>query len=133
VLNQRLVSIVFAGLLVAACASTPTRSARSEFEDIPVPKGLDYVDSRSTIIESPAVKAARMIYRGRLEVTSLTVSLRTTLEANGWRSVSNTTTGQYGTTQVYEKGGSALQVRVWEEWYYTYVELTASRAMALAR
>ena len=132
-LNQQLVSILCASLLVAACASTTPRSARSEFEDIPVPKGLDYVDSRSTIIESPAVKAARLIYRGRIEVTSLTMAMRTTLEANGWRSVSTTTLGEHGTTQVYEKGGSALQVRVWEGWYYTYVELTASRSMALAR
>ena len=131
--NQRLVTIVFASLLVAACASSQPRTMRSEFEDIPVPKGLDFVDSRSTIIESPTVKAARLIYRGRIEMTSLGLALRTTLEANGWRSVSTTTVGEHGTTQVYEKGGSALQVRIWEGWYYTYVELTGSRSLSLAR
>ena len=125
--------IVFASFLVAACASSSTRTVRSEFEDIPVPKGLDFVDNRSTIIESPTVKAARLIYRGRIEVTSLALALRTTLEANGWRSVSTTTLGEHGTTQVYEKGGSALQVRIWEGWYYTYVELTGSRSLSLAR
>jgi len=119
---------------MAACVSTSsTRMQRSEFEDIPVPKGLNYVDNRSTIIESPTVKAARLIYRGRIEITSLAAAMRTTLEANGWRSVSATTTGQHGTTQVYEKGGSALQVRLWEGWYYTYVEMTGSRSMTLAR
>lgn len=132
-LNQRLVTIVAASLLIAACASSSSRTVRSEFEDIPVPKGLDFVDDRSTIIESPTVKAARLIYRGRIEVTSLAQALRTTLEANGWRSVSTTTIGEHGTTQVYEKGGSALQVRIWEGWYYTYVELTGSRSMSLAR
>jgi hypothetical protein len=130
--NRRFVTIVVASLLLAACASTPTR-VRSEFEDIPVPKGLDFVDDKSTIIESPTVKAARLIYRGRIEVTSLGSALKTTLEANGWRTVSTTTTGEHGTTQIYEKGGSALQVRIWEGWYYTYVELTGSRSLSLAR
>ena|SRR3990167_414931 len=114
--------------LAAACATTPTRAVRSEFEDIPVPKGLTYQQDRSTIIESPTVKAARLVYRGRLEPTSLAAAMRSTLEANGWRHVSSTTTGPQGTTQVYEKAGSSLEVRLWEGWWFTYVELTASRA-----
>ena len=28
---------------------------------------------------------------------------------------------------------NSLQVRLWEGWYYTYVELTASRALQAAR
>ena len=36
-----------------------------------MPKGLAYQPSKSTIIESPTVKAARLVYRGRLEVESL--------------------------------------------------------------
>lgn len=120
-------------LLLAGCATTPSRALRSEFEDIPVPKGLTYLEDRSTIIESPSVKAARLLYRGRIEITSLAAAMRTTLEANGWRSVSATTSAPHGTTQVYEKGGNSLQVKLWEGWYYTYVELTASRALQAAR
>src|SRR2546426_4978439 len=115
-------------LLAAACATTQP-VIRSEFEDIPVPKGLAYVDSQSVIIESPSVKAARMIYRGRIEVGSLAVAMRTMMEANGWRAISNTSAATHGTTQVYEKTGNSLQVRLWEGWYYTYVEMTASRAL----
>jgi hypothetical protein len=115
---------------LTACATTQNKVARSEFEDIPVPRGLSYVDDRSTIIESPSVKAARLVYRGRIEPISLAGALRSTFETNGWRSVSNTTLGQQGTLQVYEKGGNSLQVRVWEGWWFTYVELTASRALA---
>jgi len=126
--TPRLLVLVLAGFLLTSCA-TATRAQRSEFEDIPVPKGLSYVEQRSTIIESPSVKAARLVYRGRIEPTSLAVAMRTTLEANGWRSVSATSNGAIGTTQVYEKGGNSLQVRLWEGWYYTYVELTASRAL----
>ncbi|MBI2216965.1 MAG: hypothetical protein HYU51_06665 [Candidatus Rokubacteria bacterium] len=120
-------------LVLAACATGRPTSQRSEFEDIPVPKGLTLEPGKSTIIESPSVKAARLVYRGRIEPGSLAVAMRTTLEANGWRNVSSTTTGQHGAMQVYEKGGNSLQVQVWEGLWYTYVELTASRATQPAR
>ena len=116
-------------VLVAGCATAPPRPLRSEFEDVPVPKGLAYIADKSMVIESPSVKAARLVYRGRLEPNSLALALRTTLEANGWRNVSATTTARRGVTQVYEKSGNSLQVLVWEELWYTYLELTASRAL----
>jgi len=128
----KLIAPMLAVSLLAACASAPSRAVRSEFEDIPVPKGLDYQTSQSTIIESPTVKAARLVYRGRLEIASLAVAMRTTLEANGWRHVSSTSS-THGTTQVYEKAGSSLEVRLWEGLWYTYVELTASRSLPSAR
>src|ERR1041384_2794617 len=99
---------------LAGCATFSPKVARNEFEDIPVPKGLAYVETDSTIIESPAVKAAKLVYRGRVEPVSLGNAMRSTLEANGWRHVSTATAGDKGTTQVYEKPGNALQVRVWE-------------------
>ena len=125
---HRLIALTLALSAVTACASAPPRAVRSEFEDIQVPKGLTYQSDRSTIIESPTVKAARLVYRGRLEIESLALAMRTTLEANGWRHVSSTTVSEHGTTQVFEKTGSSLEVRLWEGWWYTYVELTASRA-----
>jgi hypothetical protein len=126
---KRIVPLTLVVLVATACVTTSSRFLRSEFEDIPVPKGLAYVDSQSVVIESPSVKAARLIYRGRIEVGSLAVAMRTMLEANGWRAVSNTSAATHGTTQVYEKAGNSLQVRLWEGWYYTYVEMTASRAL----
>lgn len=125
---RALVVFLLTLLVTAACATTASRPVRSEFEDIPVPKGLSYLEDQSTIIESPSVKAARLLYRGRVEVGSLGVAMRTTLEANGWRSVSSTSAGAQGLLQVYEKAGNSLQVRIWEGLYFTYVELTASRA-----
>jgi hypothetical protein len=130
--KRALVALVLVALTSAACATTQNRTVRSEFEDIPVPRGLSYVEDRSTIIESPSVKAAKLLYRGRIEPTSLAAAMRTTLESNGWRSVSNTTAGPLGALQVYEKGGNSLQVRVYEGWWYTYVELTGSRALGTA-
>ncbi len=118
--------------LTAGCATTSSRATRSEFEDIPVPRGLTYQASKSTIIESPTVKAARLVYRGRLEVDSLSVAMRTTLEANGWRHVSSTSAAAHGITQVYEKAGSSLEVRLMDGWWFTFVELTASRAQQQA-
>ncbi len=114
-------------LLAVGCASAPPRPVRSEFEDIPVPRGLTLDLGKTTIIESPTVKAARLFYKGRIEPESLALAFRTTLEANGWRHISSTTFSNQGTTQVYEKNGNSLQVRIYEGWYYTWVELTATR------
>ena len=118
-------------VVLTGCATLMSpKVTRSEFEDIPVPKGLSYIEGDSTIIESPAVKAAKLVYRGRVEPVSLGNAMRSTLEANGWRHISTATVGEKGTTQVYDnKSGHALQVRVWEGWYYTYVELTTSRTL----
>ena len=113
----------------AGCASAPPKQVRSEFEDIPVPKGLSYQSDKSTIIESPTVKAARLVYRGRLEAASLGAALRATLEANGWRHISTTSVEARGATQVYEKAGTSLQVRLWEGWIFTYAELSVGRAI----
>jgi hypothetical protein len=114
-------------LALAACASSPPRAQRSEFEDIPVPKGLSLDLNRSTIIESPSVKAARLFYKGRLEPESLGVAFRTTLEANGWRHLASTTSADKGITQVYDKTGNSLQVMIYEGIYYTWVEVSATR------
>src|SRR5881296_2488026 len=130
--TQRFVTALLVLLFTAGCASAPPKAVRSEFEDIPVPKGLSYQADKSTIIESPTVKAARLVYRGRLEVDSLSVAMRTTLEANGWRHVSSTSAAEHGITQVYEKSGSSLEVRVLDGWWFTFVELTASRAQQQA-
>jgi hypothetical protein len=129
---RRLLVLSAAVLALTACASTPPRAQRSEFEDIPVPKGLAVDLDRSTIIESPNVKAARLFYKGRIEPDSLSVAFRTTLEANGWKHLSSTTASGKGTTQIYEKSGSSLQVMIYEGWYYTWVEMSATRMVGQA-
>jgi hypothetical protein len=43
------------------------------------------------------------------------------------RHLSSTTAAGKGTTQVYEKAGSSLQVLIYEGWYYTWTELSATR------
>src|SRR5258708_28195396 len=89
---------------LSACASSPPRAHRSEFEDIPVPKGLVLDWSRSTIIESPTIKAARLFYKGRLTPDSLAVAFRSTLEANGWRHLSTNDYRQRNHTGLRESG-----------------------------
>lgn len=126
---RRFLVLTAIALTLTACASSPPRVQRSEFEDIPVPKGLAVDLNKSTIIESPTVKAARLFYKGRIEVDSLSVAFRTTLEANGWKHLSSTTAADKGTTQVYEKSGSSLQVLIYEGWYYTWVEVSATRVV----
>src|ERR1700745_3102254 len=111
-------------VVLTACASSPSRPQRSEFEDIPVPAGLTLDLNKSTIIESPTVKAARLFYKGRLQPESLGTAFRTTLEANGWRHLSSTLSSGKGMTQLYEKAGSSLQVLIYEGVYYTWVEMS---------
>jgi len=86
----------------------------------------------STVIESPSVKAAKVIYRGRLEPTSLATVMRTMLESNGWRHV-GTTTAAGSSAQIFEKADTSVQVRIWEGWWYTYLELTGGRALTVQR
>ena len=126
---MRYLSIAVILLTIVGCASPPPRPVQSGFEDIPVPKGLAFKADRSTIIESPSVKAARQVYAGRVEPESLSTAFRTTLEANGWRHVSSTSAPGHGTTQVYEKGGNSLQVLIYEGWWNTLVEVTTTRVL----
>ena len=123
--------LIFCTLVLAltSCASSSgsSRLQRSEFEDVPVPAGLTLDVSRTTIIESPTVKAARLLYKSRIKPESLAVAYRTSLEANGWRHVSSTTSADKGTTQVYEKQDSALQILIYEGWYYTWTEVSTTR------
>ena len=130
---QHVLLFCVASLLCVSCASNPSRPVRSEYEDIPVPKGMAYQADESTIIETPAVKAGRQVYRGRIEVDSLATAIRSTLEANGWRPVSNTSSAKHGTTQVYEKGGTSLQVQLWEGMWFTYAEYTTGRVLQLPK
>ena len=129
----RLLSALLAALLLTACASSPSPVARSEFEDIPVPGGLTLDASKSTIIESPTVKAAHLFYKGRLSPDALGATYRTTLEANGWRHLASTTSSDKGITQVYDKGGNSLQVLIYEGIYYTWVEVSATRLVTASQ
>jgi hypothetical protein len=123
-------SVLLVAVMLAGCASTP--QARSEFDDIPVPRGMEYKSSMSTVIESPSVKAAKVVYRGRLEPTSLAVAMRSMLESNGWRHV-GTTTAAGTSAQMFEKGDMSVSVRIWEGWWYTYLELTGGRPLTVQR
>ena len=127
---SRLLVLCLIALTVTSCAASsgaPRAPQRSEFEDVPVPAGLTLDSSRTTIIESPTVKAARLFYKSRVKPENLAVAYRTSLEANGWRHVSSTTSANNGTVQVYEKPDSSLQVMIYESWYYTWSEVSATR------
>lgn len=129
---MRCVLLLATTVVLTACASTPPQPPRAEFPGIPVPEGLALETDRSTIIESDRIKAARLVYRGRLEPESLANLYRSTLETSGWRHVSSTSTGK-GFLQVYEKPGGSLQVSIYEgglfNWY-TWVEVAATHLLA---
>jgi hypothetical protein len=128
-MKSRLCATLVLMLLATGCA---TKALRSEFDDVPVPRGMTYQQERSVVIESPTVKAGELVYRGRLEPESLGVAMRTLLESNGWRHVNTTTSAKDGARQVYEKGGNALQVRVYEGLWFTYLAIGVSRTLQQA-
>jgi hypothetical protein len=129
----RILVVAISAAVLAACASNPPRPVKSQFEDIPVAKGMSYLSGDSMSIETPTVQAAREVYRGRIELESLATATRATLEANGWRHISTTKTSQHGINQVYEKGGTSLQVLLWESWIFTYAEYTTARVLQAPR
>jgi hypothetical protein len=128
-MKSRLCATLVLILLASGCA---TKALRSEFDDVPVPRGLTYQPDRSVVIESPTIKAGELVYRGRLEPESLGLAMRTLLESNGWRHVNTTTSAKDGTRQVYEKGGNALQVRVYEGLWFTYLTIGVSQTLQQA-
>jgi hypothetical protein len=113
-------------LFAAGCATT---AARRQFDDISLPAGMAYQPQDSVVIESPTVKAAQLVYRGRLEPVTLGDAMRTRLEASGWRPVSRITTTKDGIRQVFEKDGNALEVHVYEGLWYTYLAISASETL----
>ena len=125
-MNTKIFATAVIMLFAAGCATT---AARRQFDDIPLPAGLVYQPQDSIVIESPTVKAAQLVYRGRLEPATLGESMRTRVEASGWRPVSRTTTSKDGWRQVFEKDGNALEVHVYEGVWYTYLAISASQIM----
>ena len=123
----------FALLLVAGCATAPAKPPYAAFDTIEIPSGLEYRPDDSTVIETPDVRAGRVVYRGRVQPETLAAAMRASLEADGWKTVGITTIASSGSTQVYQKGATSLQVRVWEggplSWY-TYLELAAVENIA---
>jgi hypothetical protein len=124
-------------LFLSACSSTKgIPPIRSEFMDIPLPGGLEYIPDQSAVIESETVRAARLMYSSKFEVGSLVLSIQEGLLGSGWRLMRTTSFPNVGTLQFYEKGEASLQVRIWEGGAFsgsTYVELSGTRATARPR
>ena len=123
-MKTRMAAFAVLGLLTAACATTTT-APRRQFDDIPIPTGLEYQPDRSVMIESTTAKAGQLVYRGRLEPDSLSDVMRAYLESNGWQSVSRTSSPS-DTWLIYEKDGKAVEVHIYEKLWYTYLTLSAS-------
>ena len=126
-MNTKIFATAVLMLFATGCATTT--AARRQFDDITVPSGLVYQPQDSIVIESPTLKAAQLVYRGRLEPISLADAMRTRLEASGWRHVSRISTPKDGTRQVYEKDASALETHIYEGLWYTYLAIAASELL----
>jgi hypothetical protein len=126
-MKTQMAAIAVLGLLTAACATTTT-APRRQFDDIPIPTGLEYQPDRSVVIESTAARAGQLVYRGRLEPVTLGDVMRSYLESNGWQAVSRTSSPS-DTWLIYEKDGRAVEVHIYEKLWYTYLTLSASEVV----
>jgi len=124
------VAVALFVLVLGGCASAPPRLVRSEFDDIQIPRGLAFKASHSMLIESPTVKAGRLVYTGRIEVTSLAQAFRASLESSGWRFVTTNLSSGKGIFQTYEKSGNSLQVHIEDGFWTTRVELTVVKTLS---
>ena len=133
-MKTKILATLAVTLALSACSSPKgVPPIRSEFMDIPLPGGLDYIPDKSAVIESETVRAARLMYSSKFEPGSLVLSIQEGLLGNGWRLVRTTSFPSVGTLQLYEKGEASLQVRIWEGGAFsgsTYVELSGTRATA---
>jgi hypothetical protein len=127
-MNTKFFATAVLMLFATGCATTST-TARSQFTDINVPSGLVYQPQDSIVIESQTLKAAQLVYRGRLEPITLSEAMRTRLESTGWRQVSRISTSRDGTRQVYEKDSAVLETHVYEGLWYTYLAINASELL----
>src|SRR2546430_4808505 len=59
-------------------------------------------------------------------------NIRTLLESNGWLNVNTTTSAKDGTRPGYEEAGNALQVRVYEVFWSTYLAVGVSQTLPQA-
>jgi hypothetical protein len=129
-----ILAMLVVAVALSACSSTKgVPPLRSEFMDIPLPEGLDYVADKSAVIESETVRAARLMYTSKFEPGSLAISIQEGLVGSGWRLIRATSFPTLGTLQLYEKAEASLQVRIWEGGAFngaTYVELSGTRATA---
>src|SRR5215468_8677734 len=91
------------GLTLAACSSTKgIPPIRSEFMDIPLPGGLEYIADQSAVIETETVRAARLMYSSKFEPGSLVLSIQEGLLGQGWRLVRTSSFPGQGTMQLYQ-------------------------------
>ena len=131
------VAAVALALSLAACSSTKgVPPIRSEFMDIPLPGGLEYIADQSAVIESETVRAARLMYSSKFEPGSLVLSIQEGLTGQGWRLVRTSSFPGQGTVQLFQKDDASLQVRIWEGGAFngsTYVELSGTRALPKTR
>ena len=130
-------AVVALAFSLAACSSTKgVPPIRSEFMDIPLPGGLEYIADQSAVIESETVRAARLIYSSKFEPGSLVLSIQEGLLGQGWRLVRSSSFPGQGTMQLYQKDEASLQVRILEGGAFkgaTYVELSGTRALPRTR
>ncbi|MBI2369640.1 MAG: hypothetical protein HYV08_05265 [Deltaproteobacteria bacterium] len=98
----------------------------AEFPDIPVTQDFTLVEDRTLVIESPSVKAGRIVYRAQVKEAGLVSYFREAMLRQGWRLVSATRMGNEGTTLAYQQEDKSAVLRIREGWLSSTVEIVVT-------
>ena len=126
---QQTVAAFLVLAFAAGCATRVPQAVAERVRGHPRPEGAHLPAGQVDDHESPTVKAARLVYRGRLEVESLGLGHADHPRGERLASRQQHAVADQGVTQIYEKAGSSLEVRLLDGWWFTFVELTASRSL----
>jgi hypothetical protein len=103
-----------------------TMLQRSQFEDVPVPYGFEYMTrgNRSSSYERGGVRVARLVYRGLAPVDEVVAFYHRNMElrAFAWEAVSEEA-DQDGATLRYKKNQTRCMLSITREAGTTYVQV----------
>jgi len=115
---------------LTACASTGG-IPRAPFDDIPVPAAFVPYSDQWTLIQTPKVTAAKLVYMTPLSPDSALAALRAELVRRGWSpkepSPFVNPQGFRGVTLEFVKGTDSCHATVIEGPYATHVDLRVAR------
>ncbi|WP_045210921.1 hypothetical protein [Desulfonatronovibrio magnus] len=95
-----------------------------DFEDIPIPKGMNLNTKDSILFESQDIKAGMLTFSGRVDSESLFNYLQVAMQNEGWRLLSYIKYGSYIMT--FDKGDRLCTMRIIERSFSSELQLWIS-------
>lgn len=92
-----------------------------DFDDILVPKEMDLLTKESFILETPSSKSGVMVFRGKVEISSLTNFFINNMMKDNWQLRSAFKSQR--TILVFEKPDRYCVINITDDKFYTFLEI----------